>query len=204
MAVKAINNTAGPNGLVPIFLVFGAYLCISKFNSPTSTISQWTTSIKNAIKEVQKVRAGRQVAHTLNQKNGPGPMISVVHDLPLDSDVVIWREGNAGHRGKWTGPYKLLAVENETCKIQFPNGRTNFRITTVKPYLYKHPCKEIPALHNLDDSKSDLVQSIKEDINNDNKDNIDAVELFCRNPAYTHRLLNQISTYGRYICILEK
>jgi hypothetical protein len=25
MAVKAINNIAGPNGLVPILLVFGAY-----------------------------------------------------------------------------------------------------------------------------------------------------------------------------------
>ena len=32
MAVKAINNTAGPNGLVPTFLVYGAYLRISKLD----------------------------------------------------------------------------------------------------------------------------------------------------------------------------
>jgi hypothetical protein len=35
MAVKAVNNTAGPNGLVPTLLVFGAYLRLSPFNTPT-------------------------------------------------------------------------------------------------------------------------------------------------------------------------
>ena len=32
MAVKAINNTASPNGLVPTLLVYGAYLRIGKYN----------------------------------------------------------------------------------------------------------------------------------------------------------------------------
>jgi hypothetical protein len=38
MAVKAINNTAGPNGLVPTLLVYGAYLRISKLDPPTLSI----------------------------------------------------------------------------------------------------------------------------------------------------------------------
>ena len=32
MAVKAVNNTAGPDGLVPTLLVYGAYLRISKLD----------------------------------------------------------------------------------------------------------------------------------------------------------------------------
>lgn len=36
--------------------------------------------------------------------------------------------------------------------------------------------------------KLDLVQSAKEDINDDNRDNIDVVELSCQNPAHTHFL----------------
>ena len=32
MAVKAVNNTAGPNGLVPILLVYRAYLRISNLD----------------------------------------------------------------------------------------------------------------------------------------------------------------------------
>ena len=36
MAVKAINDTAGPNGLVPKLLVFGAYPRISRLDPPQS------------------------------------------------------------------------------------------------------------------------------------------------------------------------
>jgi hypothetical protein len=38
MAVKAINNTARPNGLVPTLLVFGIYLRLSSFNTLTPLI----------------------------------------------------------------------------------------------------------------------------------------------------------------------
>jgi hypothetical protein len=41
MAVKAINNTAGPNGLVPTLLVYGAYPRISNLGpSALSIIEQ--------------------------------------------------------------------------------------------------------------------------------------------------------------------
>jgi hypothetical protein len=35
MAVKAVNDTASPNGLVPTFLVYRAYLRIGKLDPPT-------------------------------------------------------------------------------------------------------------------------------------------------------------------------
>jgi hypothetical protein len=38
MAVKAINNTASPNRLVPTLLVYGAYLRISNLGPPTPSI----------------------------------------------------------------------------------------------------------------------------------------------------------------------
>ena len=38
MAVKAINNTAGPNRLVPTLLVYGAYLRIGKLDPPTLSV----------------------------------------------------------------------------------------------------------------------------------------------------------------------
>ena len=38
MAVKAINNTASPNGLVPTLLVYGVYPRISKLDPPTLSI----------------------------------------------------------------------------------------------------------------------------------------------------------------------
>ena len=85
----------------------------------------------------------------------------------------------------------MFAFENKTCKVQLPSGPTNFRITTVKPYLQEHPNTEISALHDLDDSKSDSGQSAKEDTNDDNGDHIDAAKLPRQNPARTYRLLTR-------------
>ena len=33
MAFKVINNSIGPNSIIPTLLVFRAYLCIVKFNT---------------------------------------------------------------------------------------------------------------------------------------------------------------------------
>ena len=38
MAIKAVNNTASLNGLVSIFLVYGAYLKINKLDSLTPSV----------------------------------------------------------------------------------------------------------------------------------------------------------------------
>src|SRR5436190_9759606 len=89
------------------------------------------------MEEVSKIRAQRQVNDALNQRNGPS--VTAIHDLPINSDVLVWREGNTGQSGKWTGPFKLLRIDRETCKVQLPSGPTDFRTTTVKPYLQPEP-----------------------------------------------------------------
>ena len=89
MTVKAINNIASPNGLVPTLLVFRAYSHMSKFDSPTPTITQHATIIKNTMKKVQKIRAEKQVADVLNQRNRPEPIVSIIYDLLLDLSVFI-------------------------------------------------------------------------------------------------------------------
>ena len=38
MAVKAVNNTAGPNRLVPTFLIYGVYLRMGKLDPPAPSI----------------------------------------------------------------------------------------------------------------------------------------------------------------------
>ena len=40
MAVKAINNTAGPDRLVPTLLVYGAYPKISNLDPPALSITE--------------------------------------------------------------------------------------------------------------------------------------------------------------------
>jgi hypothetical protein len=54
-----------------------------------------------------------------------------VHNLPLNSEVFMWYKSS-----NWTRFYCLLAVEDKTCCIQFPNRLTNFRSISVKPYFW--------------------------------------------------------------------
>jgi hypothetical protein len=52
MAFKAINDTAGLNGLVLTLLVYGAYPRITKYDPPSLSIAQRALAIKKAIVEV--------------------------------------------------------------------------------------------------------------------------------------------------------
>ena len=45
MAVKAVNDTAGPNGLVPTLLVYGAYLRISNIGPSAPSIMERAAAI---------------------------------------------------------------------------------------------------------------------------------------------------------------
>ena len=90
--------------------------------------------------EIRKLRAERQVADALNMRNGP--KTDAVHDLPPNSPVLVWREGNIGHSGHWDGPFTLLTVEGEMCTIELTSGPTPFRSTVVKPYLRPESTEE--------------------------------------------------------------
>ena len=57
MAVKAFNNTASPNGLVPTLLVYGAYLRISKLDPPALSIIERAAIIRKVIAEIVKLWA---------------------------------------------------------------------------------------------------------------------------------------------------
>ena len=90
-------------------------------------------ALKKAIIDFQKLKAKRQVANALNTQNGPST--TNIHDLTLNSNVLVWREGNTGQTGKWEGPYKLVALNGESCVLALPRGNTPFRSTLVKPFL---------------------------------------------------------------------
>jgi hypothetical protein len=53
MAVKAVNNTTGPNGIIPTLLVFGAYPQITDMDPLSPLIVQRAQAIHVATKEIQ-------------------------------------------------------------------------------------------------------------------------------------------------------
>jgi hypothetical protein len=57
MAFKAINNSTGPNSLIPTLLVFEAYPYMVKSNAPNPTVVKRAVALKKAIEEVKKLKA---------------------------------------------------------------------------------------------------------------------------------------------------
>jgi hypothetical protein len=71
MAVKSVNNIAGPDGLVPTLLVFGVYLRMTLIDTPSLAIAKRAEAICTAMAEVRRLYASRQVKEALAIKNRP-------------------------------------------------------------------------------------------------------------------------------------
>ncbi len=81
MAVKAVNDSAGPDGIVPILLVFSAYPWLTKIDPLSLSITKRIEAIYTATKEVYCLYTKRQVKDTLAIYNSPNTKITL--DLPL-------------------------------------------------------------------------------------------------------------------------
>ncbi|KAF1935267.1 hypothetical protein EJ02DRAFT_507147 [Clathrospora elynae] len=123
MAVKAVNDTAGPDGLVPTLLVFGAYPRISMDLPPSPSMIQRAEAIQKAMKALRRAAAERTVL-----------------SLPLQSEVMVWREKNG-----WQGPYKIINMKDHDVTVDMVNGPITFRSTVVKPYYRDTTIDATPA-----------------------------------------------------------
>jgi hypothetical protein len=70
MTVKAINDLAGPDGIVPILLVFGVYLWLIKIDPSSSLVTKRAEAICVITKEVRRLYIKRQVKDALAIHNG--------------------------------------------------------------------------------------------------------------------------------------
>jgi hypothetical protein len=87
MAVKATNDTAGPDGLVLTLLVFGTFPRISINDTPLTTTIKRGKAIQKAIKEVAELQAKRHVTKALRTRNGPN--ITDVLGLAIGEEVLV-------------------------------------------------------------------------------------------------------------------
>jgi hypothetical protein len=55
MAVKAVNNTIGPNGLVPTLLVYRAYPRMSNLDPPALSVTDRAAVIQKVMAEIVKL-----------------------------------------------------------------------------------------------------------------------------------------------------
>jgi hypothetical protein len=84
-------------------------------------------AIQKAMKALRKIAAERAATEALNIRNEP-PTEDIL-ELPLQSEVMVWREKKG-----WQGPYKVIPTEGYEVTVNMVNGPTTFRTTVVKRY----------------------------------------------------------------------
>jgi hypothetical protein len=103
MTVKAVNDSARPDDIMPTLLVFRAYPCITRASPPSPFIIEQAKAIHKAIKKVRRLYAERQVNNALAIRNrlNTEPVLT----LPLQLNVRVWQE-----KDRWNKPHKLLVI----------------------------------------------------------------------------------------------
>ncbi len=92
MTFKIINDSIDLNDLISTLLIFEVYFRMIEMNVSSSTITQRFIAMRKVMKEVRKLNAMRQMNDALNTRNESS--ITLIHDLSLNSLVLIFRERN--------------------------------------------------------------------------------------------------------------
>ena len=64
-----------------------------------------------------------------------GLRTNAIYNLPLNSPILVQREGNTEQAGHQDRLYNLLTVKGETYTVKLLNGPTLFQSTVIKLYL---------------------------------------------------------------------
>lgn len=133
LAVKALNDTAGPDGLVPTLCAFGAYPRLTWDDAPAPIAKQRAETMHKAMDELRKYWATQLVNKAKDMRNGPRR--HHLEDVPINGKVKVWREATKNQRGRWTGPYELYDKEGETITVLMNGEKKNFRSTSVMKWF---------------------------------------------------------------------
>ena len=125
LAVKAMNDSAGPKGLVPTLLVFGVMPRIPIVPMALPVQVQRMKAMLKARDEMTTIIAGSQMKKAL-RSNAPGAAMA---DIPIGSEVLVYKEKPID---KWVGPHKVLDINGKMLHVEINGRATLLSIDKVK------------------------------------------------------------------------
>jgi hypothetical protein len=87
IAIKTINDSAGPDGIIPTLLVFGAYPRITNNSALSPTTTKKTEAIRKTSNKIRQYYTKRHIEDALRIRNGLD--ITAIFKLPIQSDVKV-------------------------------------------------------------------------------------------------------------------
>jgi DNA-binding FrmR family transcriptional regulator len=150
MSFKELNDSTDLNDLIFTLLVFVAYSRMTERNASSSTIIQRFIAMRKTMNEISKLIATRQLNDALNTRNDSSS--TLIHNLSLNSDVLVYREKNDNQSRSWKDSFKLLSADDESTIIEFSSDSTKFRSTMIKSYYDDDHLENSSLLISIADS----------------------------------------------------
>ena len=128
VAVKAMNDTMGENGLVPSRLVFGIIPRFPILNTDLPNQKDLMELIKKAQAEMNNIIAERRVLAALTRDIPP----AADRTYQLGEEVLVWSE----EKKQWTGPFIVVDCTGRQVTIKTPDNsmRQMYSTFQIKPY----------------------------------------------------------------------
>ncbi len=132
IAVKAMNDTIGENGLVPSRLVFGIIPRFPILNSDLPEQKERLEMIKTAQAEMNSIVAERRVLAAVTRDVPP----ATDRTYKLGEDVLVYSEKEK----EWLGPFIVVDVTGRLVTVQSENGqsRQQFSTSQIKPFYQEY------------------------------------------------------------------
>ena len=128
LAVKAVNDTAGPNGLVPTLVVFGILprTLVVLIDLPQQ--KERIEVMRSACDEMAKAISQRRLSTAL-KSNTPA---ATSYDVSIGTKVLVHREVPVG---KWDGPAPVRDVLGKNVFSDIKGRLVNFSVDKGKGYI---------------------------------------------------------------------
>ena len=136
-----MNETAGPNGLSPILLVFGVH---PRMPLPTTNLPEQRErmkALKMARSEMVKAIARSRLS-TARRSNVPAASDSLIE---AEMEILVHREGPK----QWNGPYRVISVDEKQVVLNIDNQHKTYSVDKVKPYLHSAAAQEPASSGNV-------------------------------------------------------
>jgi hypothetical protein len=131
MTFKVINDSIEFDELILTLLMFDVYSRMTEMNVTSLTIIQRIIAMKKIMKEMKKFNAIRQINDALNTRND---LIFLIHNLSLNSLVLIFRKNNTDQSKSWKESFRLLSIQNESAIIELSSDSIKFKSILIKSY----------------------------------------------------------------------
>lgn len=131
MAVYSVNCTMGPEGLCPMFLVFGA-VPFPTSTTPSTSQLQSALCIERTIVAAEKEHVRHLVRYRLRHQGNYSLRTHTEKPkrLPHVSNVLVFIKVSRA----WTGHLSLIHAESNTASIPLQKGRPMFRTACIRPW----------------------------------------------------------------------